>query len=129
MIQLNQPNKGKFMKSSITQLADIAEQVRSEYQSLKTKQSNNDHEINDLYHIIELLNINAAQTSKVTKLLKAALRLRRELKEQQSACQMAMQGTIEKIPLSVEFSRRRSVREAQYRGEALVAFDRLFPKV
>jgi hypothetical protein len=63
-------------------MMDIIKMVKLELESKSTEASKIDQEVNDIYHYIEFSNFNACQGYLLSKMLKATLTKRRELKEE-----------------------------------------------
>ena len=105
------------------------EHFKLEMKNLKDKVSANDKEINNLYHMLEVLKLNAVYIAKISKKLSAALKLRRTLKEDLNICQVIVNSVVEKtLPLE-EFERRTEERAVKYAEEAQNHFDEMFKKV
>jgi hypothetical protein len=89
------------------------------FMSFHKELSDIDKKINDLYHIIEFIDLNAADASKVFKYLKRTLRKRRDIKDKISVVQGI--PSIVQNPKIRDFDSLTSVecRRNKYKKEAL----------
>lgn len=112
--------------STAIMIADLAVQLKAEQAKALSEQSTIDKSINDFYHMLEYLPLNACQLSKVAKQLKLALQARRALKEMINVNQVVLQGSVEKLKTREEIMQRTADRDATYRAEAKAAFNKFF---
>ncbi len=114
--------------NTVIELVAIVDKLKAEHGAVIAELSTIDKSMNDLYHMIEYLPLNARDLSRVTKKMKEHLRRRRALKEQSNINQMILQGIVEKTKAVSDIEKRVTDREASYRAEAKVAFDKMFGK-
>ena len=94
--------------------------------TLKIDHSKNEQYINDIYHILEYVKMDAVQISKITKKLTHALRARRQLNDDRSAC-MIIASTPRNTPVSIkEIEDRIAKRGEKYCHEAHLSFIKYF---
>ena len=94
--------------------------------NLKIDHSKNEQYINDLYHILEYVKMDAVQISKITKKLTQALRIRRQLNDDRSAC-MIISSTPRNTLVSInEIEDRLAQRREKYCRDAHLAFAKYF---
>lgn len=110
-------------------IADVlahVEKLKKQKADLLKLTSSIDKQINDHYHIIELVSLNASQLSKVTKSLKDLLKQRREAKENLNAVSNFLSGNLENAKTPETMKKNANDRENKYRAEAVLAFNAMF---
>ena len=95
---------------------------------LNAKVSNLDRQVNDHYHVIELLPLNASELSAVTKNLRNLLKERREIKEQVIAVSNFLSSVVENTKPSEIVDANAQKREQKYTQEALASYEKIFGK-
>ena len=88
-----------------------------------------DAKVNDCYHILELVTLNAAQAAMVTKELRSLLKQRREAKEKMILIETVMANKFENTQLKDNITKKSEERANKFAGEAKQAYVRLFNKV
>lgn len=95
---------------------------------LNTRVGALDKQVNDHYHVIELLDLSASELSKVTKSLKALLRERREVKEHVIAVSNFLAATADNAKPAEVSEKNAKTREQKYVTEALQSYQKIFGK-
>ena len=78
--------------------------------------------------MIELLPLNAAELSKITKSLRTLLKERREVKEQVIAVSNFLASQVDGVKAPEVSEKNAQQREAKYRSEALLVYEKIFGK-
>lgn len=104
------------------------ERLKKHRTELNNKVSSIDKLINDHYHVIELIPLNAAELSKVTKSLRNLLQERREAKEQVIAVSNFLASQVDGVKAPEISEKNAQQRETKYRNEALVVYEKIFGK-
>ena len=87
-----------------------------------------DKQVSHIYHMIEMVPLNAAQLAKVTKKLKEVLKERRTLKDQISHLDSFFQSPTDKLSALSQSKKQKDIdsRNAGYAMEAKANFELLF---
>ena len=104
------------------------DRLKKHKNDLNAKVSNLDRQVNDHYHVIELLPLNASELSIVTKNLRLLLKERREIKEQVIAVSNFLSSVVETAKPSEIHSENALKREQKYTQEALASYEKIFGK-
>ena len=104
------------------------EKLKKHKIDLNNKLGDLDRQVNDHYHIIELIPLNASELSTVTKNLRALLKTRRELKEKVIAVSNFLSSIVEKTKSLDIYELNAQNREKKYLEEALVSYEKTFGK-
>ena len=104
------------------------DRLKKHKNDLNAKVSNLDRQVNDHYHVIELLPLNASELSTVTKNLRLLLKERREIKEQVIAVSNFLSSVVETAKPSEIHSENAQKREQKYTQEALASYEKIFGK-
>ena len=110
----------------INEILNQVEALKKHKAELLKLNSTIDKQINDHYHIIELMPLNASQMSKVTKSLRALLKQRRDAKEEFNAVSNFLSGHMENGKSPIIMKQNAADREQKYRTEAEAAYQKLF---
>jgi hypothetical protein len=110
------------MNQSIFAAAQEVVNLESE---LEKAFSQNEEKVCDCYHILELPNLNAVQIMKTTKVLREALMIRRELKEERTRVQMIVTHCRAILEKNAEHVKRSAARLAKYDAEAREALKKI----
>ena len=109
----------------VTTLQNVSKNLSEQRSKLGTELSNLDAQVNHIYHVIELLPLNAAEMSKITKKLKELLVLRRSVKEDINTVTQMMEN---KVGVIHTVKNKSLERKKQYTAEALSSYNRIFGK-
>jgi len=90
--------------------------------NLVSEQKRIDKEINDHYHVLEMITMNASQISKVVKGLRGLLKSRRDIKESLILIESILTNHDSKTA-------QRTKRVGQYESEAKVAFNQIMEMI
>ena len=101
-------------------------QIMNAYEENRKLRAKNDGIVNDLYHILEFVKLDAVQMSKVAKQLRQALQTRRKLKEDSILFQSILDTTTSKIKPD-ELIQRQNNRISKYIEESHASFKSIFP--
>ena len=104
------------------------DRLKKHKNDLNAKISNLDRQVNDHYHVIELLPLNASELSTVTKNLRLLLKERREVKEQVIAVSNFLSSVVETAKPSEIHDLNAQKREQKYTQEALASYEKIFGK-
>lgn len=104
------------------------DRLKKHKNDLNAKVSNLDRQVNDHYHVIELLPLNASELSTITKNLRLLLKERREVKEQVIAVSNFLSSVVETAKPSEIHSENAQKREQKYTQEALASYEKIFGK-
>lgn len=104
------------------------DRLKKHKNDLNAKVSNLDRQVNDHYHVIELLPLNASELSTVTKNLRSLLKERREIKEQVIAVSNFLSSVVETAKPSEIHNENAQKREQKYTQEALASYEKIFGK-
>ena len=117
------------MTEKLTDLSIVHEainRIKSDRDRINNEVSKIDKEVNDHYHVLELLELNGAEMVKIASSLRKLLRKRRTLKEQQIMLTNFLSSNVESAK-DPKLSVVNAVdREQKYRGEALKSYERIF---
>lgn len=114
--------------NDLTAALDAINKLKTQKGILNARVGTLDKQVNDHYHVIELLDLSASELSKVMKSLKSLLRERREVKEQVIAVSNFLSASAENIK-PVEVSQKNAkAREQKYVTEALQSYEKIFGK-
>ena len=117
------------MTEKLTDLSIVHEainRIKSDRDRINNEVSKIDKEVNDHYHVLELLELNGAEMVKIASSLRKLLRKRRTLKEQQIMLTNFLSSNVESAK-DPKLSAVNAVdREQKYRGEALKSYERIF---
>ena len=113
-------NEFKELSSALA----LIDKIKIQRSELNSHMSSLDKQINDHYHVIELLELNAAELSKITKSLRHLLKKRREAKEQVIAISNFLSSTVETAKPVETSQENAEKRETKYRHEALLAYEK-----
>lgn len=102
------------------------ERLKKHKGSLNAKVGELDRQVNDHYHVIELLPLNASELSKVTKNLRSLLKERRDVKEQVIAVSNFLSSVVETAKPCEIHDENASKREQKYTQEALASYEKIF---
>ena len=102
------------------------DRLKKHKNDLNAKISNLDRQVNDHYHVIELLPLNASELSTVTKNLRLLLKERREVKEQVIAVSNFLSSVAETAKPSEIHDLNAQKREQKYTQEALASYEKIF---
>ncbi len=102
------------------------DRLKKHKNDLNAKISNLDRQVNDHYHVIELLPLNASELSTVTKNLRLLLKERREVKEQVIAVSNFLSSVVETAKPSEIHDLNAQKREQKYTQEALASYEKIF---
>jgi len=105
---------------------DLIDKIKTQKSDLNSQMSSFDKQINDHYHMIELLELNAAELSKVTKSLRQLLKKRREAKERVIAISNFLSSTVETAKTIQTSQENAEKRELKYKQEALLSYEKIF---
>lgn len=114
------------MQQFIKDHLQSAEIFKAETKKLADTASIVDKEISNLYHMLEILNLDAVHIAKISKKLSAALKVRRELKEDLNVCNLILHTSPAKLLPLEEFEKRGEQRAKRYKEEAQIHFDKMF---
>ena len=102
--------------------------VKVERDKINSEVSRIDKEVNDHYHVLELLELNGAEMVKIASSLKKLLRQRRKLKEQQIAFSNFLSATVESAKSPAVSTQNGADRKSKYTAEALSSYEKIFGK-
>lgn len=102
--------------------------VKVERDRINSEVSRIDKEVNDHYHVLELLELNGAEMVKIASSLKKLLRQRRKLKEQQIAFSNFLSATVESAKSPAVTAQNGADRKSKYTAEALSSYEKIFGK-
>ena len=102
--------------------------VKVERDRINGEVSRIDKEVNDHYHVLELLELNGAEMVKIASSLKKLLRQRRKLKEQQIAFSNFLSATVESVKSPAITAQNGADRKSKYTTEALSSYEKIFGK-
>ena len=114
--------------SDITLVHSAVSRIKSERDKINNEVSSIDKEINDHYHVLELLELNGAEMVKIASSLKKLLRQRRKLKEQQIAFSNFLSATVESVKSPAITAQNGADRKSKYTTEALSSYEKIFGK-
>lgn len=112
----------------LTTAVSAIERLKKHKADLNNRVSVIDKTVNDHYHVIELLPLNAAELSVVTKNLRALLKDRREAKEQVIAVSNFLSSVAESAKPYETHENNTQKREQKYTEEALNSYFNIFGK-
>ena len=112
----------------LTTAVSAIERLKKHRADLNNRASAIDKTVNDHYHVIELLPLNAAELSKITKSLRTLLKERREVKEQVIAVSNFLASQVDGVKAPEVSEKNAQQREAKYRNEALLVYEKIFGK-
>jgi ferritin len=104
------------------------EKLKKQKTELNNRVSTLDKAVNDYYHVIELLPLNASELSTITKKLKCILKERRQVKEQVIAVSNFLSSQVEGVKDASTIAGNIKQREEKYRAEALLVYESIFGK-
>ena len=104
------------------------DKLKKHKNDLNSLVSSLDRKVNDHYHVIELLPLNAAELSVVTKNLRSLLKDRREAKEQVIAVSNFLSSVAETAKPHETHENNTQKREQKYTKEALNSYFNIFGK-
>ncbi len=102
--------------------------IKGERDKINSEVSRIDKEVNDHYHVLELLELNAAEMVKIASSLRKLLKQRRNLKEQQILITNFLSSNVETAKDPKLASQNAAERETKYTTEALRSYERIFGK-
>ncbi len=102
--------------------------IKGERDKINSEVSRIDKEVNDHYHVLELLELNAAEMVKIASSLRKLLKQRRNLKEQQILFTNFLSSNVETAKDPKLASQNAAERETKYTTEALRSYERIFGK-
>lgn len=114
--------------SDLKNTIDAIAKIKTHKVALNIRVGDLDRQVNDHYHVIELLDLSASELSRVTKSLKALLRERREIKEQVIAVSNFLSSTAESTKPPEITRKNAKQREDKYVAEALQSYEKIFGK-
>lgn len=104
------------------------EKLKKHKITLTNAMSNLDRQINDFYHVMELVPLNASELSIITKKLRNSLKYRRELKEQSMTICNMLSSNVESIKSPELIESNAKNRLEKYTQEALLSYSKIFGK-
>ena len=104
------------------------EKLKQQKTELNNRVSTLDKAVNDHYHVIELLPLNASELSTITKNLKRLLKERRQVKEQVIAVSNFLASQVDGVKDAATIAGNIKQREEKYRAEALLVYEGIFGK-
>lgn len=107
----------------VTNLTSAINQLKTERANTYSVLIKTDKDVNHCYHIIELLPLNAAELSKVTKKLKELLILRRVTKEKIAQLDSMFNSVVRDVKVT---DKKAIDREQKYKAEALEMYKVIF---
>lgn len=114
--------------SDITLVHSAIGRIKSERDKINTEVSSIDKEINDHYHVLELLELNGAEMVKIASSLRKILRKRRTLKEQQIMLTNFLSSNVESAKDPKVSETNAHDRLNKYRSEAMASYARILGK-
>lgn len=102
--------------------------LKSHRDSINSQVSNVDRDINDHYHVLELVDLDAVEIMKVTSSLRKLLKLRRKLKEDQILVNNFLSSSVDSAKSPATHSQNAEDREKKYIREAYQSFSRITGK-
>ncbi len=106
-------------ESTITQIKLIADQLALVRNPLLAKQAISDKDVNDHYHVLEMVDLNDEETLIIAKSLRSALKIRREIKESLAV----LDGMASACDL---YANRRNKTTAKYFAESMDSLNRIY---
>ena len=99
--------------------------IKIERDKINNEVSRIDKEVNDHYHVLELLELNGAEMVKIASSLRGLLKQRRALKEQQILLSNFLSANVESAKDPKLSAQNAAEREAKYTSEALRSYEKI----
>ena len=119
------------MTEKLTDLSIVHEainRIKSDRDRINNEVSKIDKEVNDHYHVLELLELNGAEMVKIASSLRKLLRKRRTLKEQQIMLTNFLSSNVESAKDLKVSETNAHDRLNKYRSEAMASYARILGK-
>lgn len=119
------------MTEKLTDLSIVHEainRIKSDRDRINNEVSKIDKEVNDHYHVLELLELNGAEMVKIASSLRKLLRKRRTLKEQQIMLTNFLSSNVESAKDPKVSETNAHDRLNKYRSEAMASYARILGK-
>ena len=123
--------KNKKLTEKLTDLSIVHEainRIKSDRDRINNEVSKIDKEVNDHYHVLELLELNGAEMVKIASSLRKLLRKRRTLKEQQIMLTNFLSSNVESAKDLKVSETNAHDRLNKYRSEAMASYARILGK-
>ena len=112
--------------SDLTIVHEAVGRIKSDRDRINSEVSRIDKEVNDHYHVLELLELNGAEMVKIASSLRGLLKKRRTLKEQQILLTNFLSANVESTKDPKVSVINAMEREQKYRAEAMKSYEKIF---
>lgn len=115
--------------ADVQKLHESIDKLKEDLKNLNKESSDLDRHINNFYHIVELVNLDACELSQLVSKLKGVLKRRREVKEMVICLQSVLAGNTSDLKKIEAFKINAEERNKKYKKEALLSYSQLTGKI
>ncbi len=115
--------------SDVQKLHESIDKLKEDLKNLNKESSEIDRHVNNFYHIIELVSLDACELSQLMSKLKQTLKRRREVKEMIICLQAVLSGTASDLKKIEAFKINAEERNKKYKKEALFSYTQITGKI